>query len=58
MGAMLEYDVVVIGSGPGGQKAAIAAAKLGKSVAVVEHGRMLVSRAVNSLHNCNLCRRH
>ena len=34
MGSMLEYDLVVIGSGPGGQKAAIAAAKLGKSVAV------------------------
>ena len=30
MGSMLEYDLVVIGSGPGGQKAAIAAAKLGK----------------------------
>src|SRR5690606_18733926 len=30
------YDLVVIGSGPGGQKAAIAAAKLGRRVAVVE----------------------
>ena len=39
--SMREYDLVVIGSGPGGQKAAIAAAKLGKSVAVIEHGRML-----------------
>jgi NAD(P) transhydrogenase len=37
----LEYDLVVIGSGPGGQKAAIAAAKLGKSVAVIERGQML-----------------
>ncbi|GAY15989.1 Si-specific NAD(P)(+) transhydrogenase [Mycobacterium sp. shizuoka-1] len=37
----VEYDLVVIGSGPGGQKAAIAAAKLGKSVAVVERGQML-----------------
>ena len=36
MGSILEYDMVVIGSGPGGQKAAIAAAKLGKSVAVIE----------------------
>src|ERR1700758_2711527 len=33
--SMREYDLVVIGSGPGGQKAAIAAAKLGKTVAVV-----------------------
>ncbi|MCX2932186.1 Si-specific NAD(P)(+) transhydrogenase [Mycobacterium sp. CVI_P3] len=37
----VEYDLVVIGSGPGGQKAAIAAAKLGKSVAVIERGKML-----------------
>jgi NAD(P) transhydrogenase len=34
--AMSHYDLVVIGSGPGGQKAAVAAAKLGKSVAMVE----------------------
>jgi NAD(P) transhydrogenase len=44
----LEYDLVVIGSGPGGQKAAIAAAKLGKSVAVVERGRMLGGVCVNT----------
>jgi NAD(P) transhydrogenase len=31
-----EFDMLVIGSGPGGQKAAIAAAKLGRRVAVVE----------------------
>jgi len=30
------YDLVVIGSGPGGEKAAIQAAKLGKTVCVVE----------------------
>lgn len=36
------YDLVVIGSGPGGQKAAIAAAKLGKRVALVERQRELV----------------
>jgi flavin-dependent dehydrogenase len=35
--SMREYDLVVIGSGPGGQKAAIAAAKLGKTVAAIEH---------------------
>ena len=44
----LEYDLVVIGSGPGGQKAAIAAAKLGKTVAVVEQGRMLGGVCVNT----------
>jgi NAD(P) transhydrogenase len=48
MGSMVEYDLVVIGSGPGGQKAAIAAAKLGKSVAVIERGRMLVGVCVNT----------
>ncbi|KEF94995.1 soluble pyridine nucleotide transhydrogenase [Mycobacterium sp. TKK-01-0059] len=36
-----EYDLIVLGSGPGGQKAAIAAAKLGKSLAVIEHSWML-----------------
>lgn len=35
---MKEYDVVVIGSGPAGQKTAIQAAKLGRRVAVVERG--------------------
>ncbi len=33
---MNKYDFVVIGSGPAGQKAAIQAAKLGRSVALVE----------------------
>jgi NAD(P) transhydrogenase len=44
----VEYDLVVIGSGPGGQKAAIAAAKLGKSVAVIERGTMLGGVCVNT----------
>jgi NAD(P) transhydrogenase len=48
MGSVVEYDLIVIGSGPGGQKAAIAAAKLGKSVAVVERGRMLGGVCVNT----------
>lgn len=43
-----EYDLVVIGSGPGGQKAAIAAAKLGKRVAMVEKGNMLGGVCVNT----------
>ncbi|GGG08327.1 putative soluble pyridine nucleotide transhydrogenase [Rhodococcoides trifolii] len=43
-----EYDLLVIGSGPGGQKAAIAAAKLGKRVAIVEKGSMLGGVCVNT----------
>jgi len=33
---MKKYDIIVIGSGPGGEKAAIQGAKLGKSVAIIE----------------------
>jgi NAD(P) transhydrogenase len=32
----LTYDLIVIGSGPGGQRAAIQAAKAGKRVAIIE----------------------
>ena len=35
---MQAYDLVVIGSGPGGQRAAIQAAKFGKRVAMIEKG--------------------
>jgi NAD(P) transhydrogenase len=42
------YDLVVIGSGPAGQKAAINAAKLGKRVAVIERGGMLGGASVHS----------
>ncbi len=35
------YDIVVIGSGPGGQKAAVQGAKAGKRVAVVERDRKI-----------------
>src|SRR5678815_1529741 len=35
------YDLVVIGSGPAGQKGAIAAAKMGKRVAIVDRARMI-----------------
>ncbi|KIQ20695.1 MULTISPECIES: Si-specific NAD(P)(+) transhydrogenase [Nocardiaceae] len=48
MSDQLEYDLVVIGSGPGGQKAAIAAAKLGKRVAIIEKGSMLGGVCVNT----------
>jgi NAD(P) transhydrogenase len=37
---MNSYDLVVIGSGPGGQRAAVQAAKLGKSVLVIEKNRI------------------
>lgn len=36
---MSRYDLIVIGSGPAGRRAAVQAAKLGKSVLVVEKGR-------------------
>src|SRR3990172_7526709 len=33
---MRQYDMLVIGSGPGGEKAAIQGSKLGKRVAIIE----------------------
>ena len=45
---MYDYDLLVIGSGPGGQKAAIAGAKLGRRVAVVERGSMIGGVCVNT----------
>lgn len=39
--AQNNYDVIVIGSGPAGQKAAIQAAKAGCSVAIIERSREL-----------------
>jgi len=35
---MYDYDLFVVGSGPGGQRAAVQAAKLGKRVAIAEAG--------------------
>jgi len=43
-----DFDLVVIGSGPGGQKAAIAAAKLDRRVAIVERPRMLGGVCLNT----------
>ncbi len=40
--------MVVLGSGPGGQKAAIAAAKLGRSVAVIEKRNMIGGVCINT----------
>ena len=33
---MAHYDLLVIGTGPAGQKAAVQAAKLGKKVGIIE----------------------
>src|SRR6266536_1361500 len=46
--AMFDYDLLVIGSGPGGQKAAIAAAKLGRHAAVVERTDMVGGVCINT----------
>jgi NAD(P) transhydrogenase len=43
-----DFDVLVIGSGPGGQKAAIAAAKLDRSVAIIERRNMLGGVCINT----------
>jgi len=43
-----DYELLVIGSGPGGQRAAIAAAKLDRRVAVVERPNMLGGVCLNT----------
>jgi NAD(P) transhydrogenase len=45
---MNAYDFVVIGSGPAGRRAAIQAAKLGKSVLVIEKGRRVGGVSVHT----------
>ena len=45
---MRQYDLIVIGSGPAGQKAAIQAAKLGKKAAIVEKNNWLGGVALNT----------
>ena len=45
---MYDFDVLVLGSGPGGQKAAIAAAKLARRVAVVERRHMVGGVCINT----------
>ena len=45
---MDSYDMIVIGSGPAGQKAAIAAAKLGRRAAVVERRDMVGGVCINT----------
>ena len=43
-----DYDLIVIGSGPGGQRAAIQAAKLEKRVAIVEKKTVLGGTCINT----------
>ena len=45
---MKHYDCVVIGTGPAGQKGAIQAAKLGKSVAIIEKNKVLGGAQINT----------
>ena len=46
--AEYEYDMVVIGSGPAGQRAAVQAAKLGKRTAIIERHAEIGGVMVNS----------
>src|SRR5205814_3811061 len=48
VGGVDECDLLVIGSGPGGQKAAIAAAKLERRVAMVERPDMVGGVCLNT----------
>ncbi len=60
---MQAYDVIVIGSGPAGQRAAIQAAKFGKRVALVEKrevigGSCIATGAIPSKtmpRRCSIC---
>jgi NAD(P) transhydrogenase len=45
---MHDYDMIVIGSGPAGRRAAIQSAKLGKSVLVVDKGRRVGGVSVHT----------
>ena len=44
----MDYDLIVIGTGPGGQKAAIQAAKLGRKVAIIEKEKTVGGAQVNT----------
>src|SRR5262245_40101 len=46
--AQYDYDLIVIGSGPGGHKAAIQGSKLGKRVAIIEKQCVLGGTCINT----------
>lgn len=45
---MLQYDLVVVGSGPAGRRGAIQASKLGKKVLVIEQGKRVGGVSVHT----------
>ena len=45
---MNQYDLVVVGSGPAGRRAAIQAAKLSKKVLVIEQGKRVGGVSVHT----------
>lgn len=45
---MNDFDLLVLGSGPGGQRAAIAAAKLGRKVGIVDRRDMIGGVCINT----------
>ncbi|HHL39758.1 MAG TPA: Si-specific NAD(P)(+) transhydrogenase [Deltaproteobacteria bacterium] len=45
---MRSYDILVIGSGPGGEKAAVQAAKFGKKVAVIERSPFIGGAGIHT----------
>ena len=48
MGPAYDYDLLCIGSGPAGQRAAVQAAKLGKRAAIVERGHVVGGACVDT----------
>ncbi|PKA11204.1 hypothetical protein CH372_15615, partial [Leptospira meyeri] len=44
---MEQYDIIVIGAGPGGYVAAVRAAQLGKKVAIIEKRKTLGGTCLN-----------
>ena len=50
-----KYDLIVIGSGPSGQRAAVAATKMKKRVAVVEARSVVGGVCINTATDVNNC---